>query len=71
MNKVALVTPHETYAALCAVADGRKATVRVDREALSKLLVDHAAMSRALRDLNRLTEPVAQIKGRTRLQTKP
>jgi len=46
--QITLLTPLATLEAMHRLTEGRKAQIRVDREALSKLLVDHHAMFHAL-----------------------
>ncbi len=66
---VHLTTPHDEFETLHRLADGRASTVRVDREALLHLLVDHSIMVRALRGSStfKVTEP-APPRRRARLR---
>jgi hypothetical protein len=66
-TKIALVTSLEEFEELHRLAGQKRAVdVRVNREALSKLLIDHSVMTRALEGSSSftLTEP---RKVRTRL----
>lgn len=60
---VQLLTTHEAFERLHSLADGR-GSVKVDRETLTKLLIDHTAMYNALRGTS--VKVVAPIKHRER-----
>lgn len=58
MSEVTLLTSQTVYERLHQLADGRAASVKVDRDALSQLLIDHAVLVRALRNKGgRVIEP--------------
>lgn len=46
-KEVSLLTPLSDFEALHKLADGRKATVSVEREVLARLLVDHSVLVNA------------------------
>ncbi len=51
MNRVVLNTSFQEYEALHIAADTRAKSVRVDREVLMRLLIDHGNMYQALIEL--------------------
>ena len=56
-----LTTTQEQFEALHAAVDGKAKTVRVDAEALSRLLIDHAVLVREARAKGvKVTEPRPQ-----------
>lgn len=46
-KEVSVLTPLDTFEELHKLADGRKAVVSVDREVLSRLLIDHSVLVNA------------------------
>jgi hypothetical protein len=46
---VELLTPLDDYHDLHVIADGRRSTVKVDRQKLQNLLIDHSIMINALK----------------------
>lgn len=46
--KVSLLTTHDAFTDLHQIADTRRSSVKVDREALLQLLIDHSVMTKAL-----------------------
>lgn len=67
MQQVKLLVDETTLKELEALADGRKRAVRVDREALEKLLIDYGVMYNAItnnRGLFTVTEPQTAPKRR-------
>ncbi len=51
MNRVVLETSEQEYEALHITVDTRAKSVRVDRQVLTRLLIDHSNMYRALVEL--------------------
>lgn len=60
MSEVTLLTNQDTYERLHRLANSRAATVKMDRDALSQLLIDHAVLVRTLRNKGgRVIEPAS------------
>ena len=65
MTTVELITAEETLEEISHLVDTRKRMVRVDREALSKLLIDYDVMRGALRStLFKVTTPTKRPRAR-------
>lgn len=68
MKKIELQLTTDQFHQLHKLADGRRASVPVDRELLTKLLVDHSAVLRSLHESGiKLSEPLP-ARQRTRLK---
>lgn len=64
-----LQTSLETFEFLHRLADGRKATIRMERDILIKLLVDHSALCRTCKDHGiKIAEPVPPRRTRVKLK---
>jgi hypothetical protein len=68
---ITLLTLHSDYVTLHDLADGRKRTVKVDRDVLGRLLIDHSAMINMIRThgqkVNEPPEPTPKRQRKTLL----
>jgi hypothetical protein len=54
-TQITLLTSHDVFTKLHELADGRRAIVKINREELTHLLIDHTLMYGALRTSNGFT----------------
>ena len=61
-KKLELLTSLEDFDALHLIADGRRAVVRVDRQALLNLLLDHSSLLNVVPSGTQITSPPPKVR---------